>query len=148
MCLNQQSIPYLHNWGSCNMMIYSLILLRMNTWGCIKSYILPLDEVFIDTIVIFFPEMISATLVNVLIICVLWPWGDLWNVGHWHLGTPKVGILFTGVIRCSQKNHANILKVGFTRRKKEMTTICYELGSYYLILTNIVLNVDAFWMSF
>ncbi len=53
------------------MMIYSFILLCVNTWGCIKSYILPLDEVFIDIIVIFYPEMISARLVNVLIICVL-----------------------------------------------------------------------------
>ncbi len=53
------------------MMIYSLIRLRVNTWGCIKSYIVPLDEVFIDTNVIFYPEMISARIVNVLIICVL-----------------------------------------------------------------------------
>ncbi len=42
------------------MMIYSF--LRVNTWGCIKSYILPLDDVFIDTIVNFYPEMISARL--------------------------------------------------------------------------------------
>ncbi len=26
-----------------------------------------------------------------------------------------------------------------------MPTICYELGNYYLILTNIVLNVHAFF---
>ncbi len=54
--------------------------------------------------------------------------------------TPKVGILFTGIIRrCSKKKHENILNLCFTRRKKEMPTICYELGNYYLILTNIVL---------
>ncbi len=31
-----------------------------------------------------------------------------------------------------------------TEEKKEMPTICYELSNYYLILTNIVLNVHAF----
>ncbi len=47
------------------------------------------------------------------------------------------------VVQGGQKNHENILKGGFTRRKKEMPIICYELGNYYLILTNIVLNVHA-----
>ncbi len=123
-------------------MIYSFIFLRVNTRGCVKSYIMPL--VFLDTIVNFYPEMISARLVNVLIFCVLWPWGNLRNVGHRPLGIPKVGILCTGVIRtCSKKreNQENILKVDFTRRKKEMSTICYELGNYYLILTKYIWNV-------
>ncbi len=52
--------------GSCNMIIYSLILLCVNTGA--KSYILPLQEVIIDIIVNFYPEMITATLVNALII--------------------------------------------------------------------------------
>ncbi len=145
VCPKGRSTPYLNNGGSCSMMIDLLILLRVNTEGCTKSYILPLQEVLIDIIVNFYPEMITAILVNILITCVLWPWGDLWNVGHWPLGTPKVGILFREAIRrCSKKNHENILKGGFTRRKKEMPIICYELGNYYIMLTNIVFNVHAF----
>ncbi len=146
VCPKWQSTPYLHNGGSCNMMFHLLILLRINTGGCTKSCIVPLQRVLIDIIVNFYAEMITATFVNILIICVLWPWGDLWNVGQWPLGTPKVGILFREAIRrCSKTNHENILNVGFTTRKKEMPTICYELGNYYPILTNIVLNVHAFF---
>ncbi len=64
------------------MMIYLLFLLFVNTGYCVKSYILSLQAVFIYTTVNFDPEMITTTLVNVITICVLWPWDDLGNIGH------------------------------------------------------------------
>ncbi len=96
VCPKGRSTPYVHNGGSCSIMIYLLILLPVNTQGCTKSYSLPLQEVLIDIIVNFYPEMITATLVNIFIICVLWHRGDLWNVGHWPLGTSNVVIILRG----------------------------------------------------
>ncbi len=110
LCPKEPSIPYLHNGGSCNMRIYSLILLCVNTVGL--------------SIVIYFATTRGFNRYN----CKLLPRDDYINTcqcSHnlstitlgWpskcrSLATPKVGFLFIylfififmGVIgRCSQK---------------------------------------------